>query len=380
MDLVDRKLLNAIQTAFPLVEQPYRELGSQMSIPEPEVIERLGSLKSQNVVRQISAIFDTRRLGYKTTLVAFAYDPDQLNRGALFINRHPGVSHNYAREGSYYNLWFTLAVPGDGDLEATIEWMARETNALDHRVMPTIRFFKIGVNFDMVNQKGAAHNYNPDSFGPDSAGPDNSEKTAAGPAWNQAVPLTEADKAAIRELQEDLPLVPRPFDAMAERLGSSTGALFQLAAEFQERKLMRRYSAVLHHRRSGFRSNAMIVWKVPSERAEEVGMLMAENPAVTHCYERPTFPDWPYTHFTMVHATSAEGCEEVEREISQATGITENQLLYSTREYKKTRVRYFVEDYQEFWETEGLAEVGQPSESGFKNQMFSASEGEDSEG
>jgi hypothetical protein len=95
-------------------------------------------------------------------------------------------------------------------------------------------------------------------------------------------------------------------------------------------------------------------------------MLMAENPAVTHCYERPTFPDWPYTHFTMVHATSADGCEEVEREIRQATGITENQLLYSTREYKKTRVRYFVEDYQEFWEqeigdTEATPELAQPS-------------------
>ena len=361
MDLVDRKLLNAIQTAFPLVEQPYRELGNQLSITESEVIERLGSLKSQNVVRQISAIFDTRRLGYQTTLVAFAYDPDQLNRGALFINRHPGVSHNYAREGSYYNLWFTLAVPGDGDLEGTIEWMARETNALDHRVMPTIRFFKIGVNFDMVKEKGAAHNYNPDSAGPKGARETTPGPTAAGPAWNQAVPLSESDKAAIRELQEDLPLVSRPFDGMAERLGNSTGALFKLAAEFQERKLMRRYSAVLHHRRSGFRSNAMIVWKVPSERSEEVGMLMAENPAVTHCYERPTFPDWPYTHFTMVHATSAEGCEEVEREISQATGITENQLLYSTREYKKTRVRYFVEDYQEFWETEADHELAQPS-------------------
>ena len=366
MDLVDRKLLNAIQTAFPLVEQPYRELGNQLGITESEVIERLGSLKSQNVVRQISAIFDTRRLGYQTTLVAFAYDPDQLHRGALFINRHPGVSHNYAREGFYYNLWFTLAVPGDGDLEGTIEWMARETNALDHRVMPTIRFFKIGVNFDMVKQKGAAHQYNPDSPGPDTPGLDSSRPGSPGPAWNQAVPLTESDKAAIRELQEDLPLVSRPFDAMAERLASSTGALFRLAAEFQERKLMRRFSAVLHHRRSGFRSNAMIVWKVPSERSEEVGMLMAENPAVTHCYERPTFPDWPYTHFTMVHATTAEGCEEVEREISQATGITENQLLYSTREYKKTRVRYFVEDYQEFWEqefedTEVSPELAQPS-------------------
>ena len=124
--------------------------------------------------------------------------------------------------------------------------------------MPTIRFFKIGVNFDMVKQKGAAHQYNPDAPGPEGA-----EKTAPGPAWNQAVPVTESDKAAIRELQEDLALIPRPFDAMAERLGYNTGELFQLAAEFEERKLMRRFSAVLHHRRSGFRSNAMIVWKVP---------------------------------------------------------------------------------------------------------------------
>ena len=349
MDQIDRKLLNAIQSGFPLTEEPYKELGNDLEITESEVIERLGQLKSQNVVRQISAIFDTRRLGYKTTLVAFAYEPDQLNEGALFINRHPGVSHNYAREGSYYNLWFTLAVPGDGDLEQTIKWMAKETNAVSHRIMPTIRFFKIGVNFDMVKQKSDAHNYNPDS--------ENDGSTT--PARNQAVELSEYDKSVIRELQEDLPLESQPFDAIAERLGTSTSKLFQLAAEFQERKLMRRYSAELHHRRSGFRSNAMIVWKVPPERSEEVGMIMAENAAVTHCYERPTFPDWPYTHFTMVHATTEEGCEVVAQEISQSTGITENQLLYSTREYKKNRVRYFVEDYEEFWETQTTSTVAQ---------------------
>ncbi len=348
MDLIDRNLLNAIQSRFPLEDQPYLALAQELVIDELEVIDRLSTLKQQNVLRQISAIFDTRRLGYKTTLVAMAYQPEQLNQGALFINRHPGVSHNYAREGSYYNLWFTLAVPPDGDLESTIGWMAAETQALSFRVMPTIRFFKIGVNFDMVEKKGAAHNYNPDG----------GDEKAAAPEWNQAVPVSESDKRVIRELQEDLPLTSRPFDDMADRLSMSTALLFDLAQEFQNRKIMRRYCAVLHHRRSGFRANAMIVWRVPTERSEEVGMIMAEHQAVTHCYERPTFPDWPYTHFTMVHATTAEGCEEITREISQATGITENQMLYSTREYKKTRVRYFVEDFQEFWETEPAKIVG----------------------
>ena len=341
MDLTDRKLLNLIQSRFPMVDRPYAELGEELEISEDEVLTRMAELKRQNVLRQVSAIFDTRRLGYKTTLVAMAFEPEDLHRSALWINRHPGVSHNYAREGSYYNLWFTLAVPPDHDLESTVNFMAQETKALNCRIMPTIRFFKIGVNFDMVQQKGSSYNYSPDGY----------DKSAA-ESWNRAVELTEEDKAAILEMQEDLELTPRPFDAMAQKLGKTTGELFAMAGEFQERRIMRRYSAVLHHRRSGFRANAMIVWKVPEERSEEVGMTMAGHKAVTHCYQRPTFPDWPYTHFTMVHATSPEGCEEIEQEISQSTGITERLMLYSTREYKKTRVRYFVDDYERYRVTE----------------------------
>ncbi|SVC18469.1 uncharacterized protein METZ01_LOCUS271323, partial [marine metagenome] len=130
MDLTDRKLLNVIQSKFPLVDRPYQHLGEELGIDESEVIDRLADLKRKNVLRQLSAIFDTRRLGYKTTLVAMAFEPDKLHKGALRINKHPGVSHNYAREGSYFNLWFTLAVPGDHDLETTVEVMGRDTKAL----------------------------------------------------------------------------------------------------------------------------------------------------------------------------------------------------------------------------------------------------------
>ena len=349
MDLTDRKLLNIIQSRFPVVPEPYAAIAAELDTAEPDILARLTELKRQNVVRQISAIFDTRRLGYQTTLVAFAYAADDLHRGALFINRHPGVSHNYAREGSYYNLWFTLAVPPDGNLHATVQWMAEQTGAIEHRIMPTIRFFKIGVNFDMVKRRSDAYNYNPDAGAPDaSAPPPPSASRIPASDWNQAQEITEWDKQVIRAAQEDLPLVSRPFDPMAARLGITVPQLFAQLDEYQQRKLMRRYSAVLYHRRSGFRANAMIVWQVPPERAAEVGMIMAENPAVTHCYERPTFPDWPYSHFTMVHAPTRDECEAIGRDIAQATGITDNLLLYSTREYKKTRVRYFVEDYENF--------------------------------
>ena len=332
LEMIDKQLLNVIQSRFPLAEEAYGELGHELGISQEEVLRRIGQLKRWNVVREINAIFDTRRLGYKTTLVAMRYPEDKLDAGAQRINRHPGVSHNYARIG-HFNLWFTLAVPPGEDLEAAVERMAQETGAEVFRMMPTIRFFKIGVNFDMVEQKGAAYDYySPDGYGGVSSN------------WNKVEPLTDFDIQAIRELQKDLPLEPRPFDAMAARLGLTVSQLFEVIQDFQRRGVMRRYSAVLHHRRAGFTDNAMGVWRVPEERAEEVGKLMAASPWVTHCYERPTFPDWLYTHFTMIHASSREQCEEVARDISAQTGITDYKLLYSTREYKKTRVRYFVEE------------------------------------
>ena len=331
MDLVDRKILNIIQTRFPLVEMPFAEIGDEVELPEEEVIERIGELKGKNVVRQISAIFDTRRLGYKTTLVAMRLPADELDAAAQIINVHPGVSHNYARNG-HFNLWFTVAVPPYEDLAETVEDMASRTGAESYRLMPTIKFFKIGVNFDMVKEEGAAKKYySPDGY-----------DRADGQDWNKAMPITDFEIEVIRELQEDVELTPRPFSPMAERLGIPLQELFDIADSLQERSLMRRFSAVLHHRRAGFRSNAMAVWKVPSERSIEVGNIMAQSRWVTHCYERPTFPDWPYTHFTMIHATSQDTCEDVAADLSEATGITEYQLLYSTREYKKTRVRYFV--------------------------------------
>ncbi|MDP6496457.1 MAG: Lrp/AsnC family transcriptional regulator [SAR202 cluster bacterium] len=352
MDITDRKLLNLIQGPFPMVDQPFQKLGEEVGISEQEVLERLAELKRTNVLRQISAIFDTRRLGFKTTLVAMAYETAKLHDAAMVINKHPGVSHNYAREGSYYNLWFTLAVPPEHDLEATADYMARKTNALEQRIMPTKRFFKIGVNFDMVKKKGSSFNFSPDNVNKEQSDGETAANKEEADSWNKAVPVTEAEKDAIRGMQEDLELIPRPYDQTAEQLGMTTDELFALAKDFQDRRIMRRYSAVLHHRRSGFRANAMIVWKVPEERSEEVGLMMASHDAVTHCYERPTFPDWPYTHFTMVHATTPEGCEEINTEISEATGITERLVLYSTREYKKTRVRYFVPDYDEYVDTE----------------------------
>lgn len=326
LDLLDRKLLNLLQSKFPLVERPYLEIGKGLNLSESEVLERIGRLRQKHVLRQIGAIFDTRKLGYKSTLVAMQFPPERLAKGAQVINEHPGVSHNYERNHAY-NLWFTLAVPPDESIEATVADMAQRSGALAYRILPTLRFFKVGVNFDMVTQSG---NSNEEVIG---RTPSNERN---------AVALSDFEIAVIKELQEDLPGEPAPFTPMAQRLGITLEQLFGYAEDFMKRGLMRRYSAVLHHRRAGFRANAMCVWRVPEERAQEVGAVMAQSPKVSHCYQRPTYEDFPYSHYTMLHATTPEQCEEIAKEISRATGIRDYLMLFSTREFKKTRVRYFV--------------------------------------
>lgn len=342
-DPIDRKIMNLLQSDFPLVREPWKAIGETVGISEQEVFDRVAVLKKKNVVRQIGAIFDTRRLGYSSTLVAMRFPEDRLDAAAHFLNKHPGISHNYARDGQF-NLWFTLAVPPGRSVADEVEMLGEVTGAEATRLLPTIRFFKIGVNFDMEKKVSDARKY----FVPD--GPDEKKNGAAqnstnpGEGWNKAQELSELDTAFIKELQEDLPVISRPFDSMAERLGMTVDELFAYCEKMVERRLMRRYSAVLYHRRAGFNANAMIVWKVPEERAQEVGDIMATSPAVTHCYQRPTYDDWHYSHFTMVHATTKDECESIAKDIEQKTGLSDRLLLYSTREYKKTRVRYFVED------------------------------------
>ncbi len=329
LDIIDRKICNVLQASFPMTERPYQAIATQVGVSADEVLRRVQDLKRKHVVRQIGAIFDTRKLGYRSCLVAVKFPPERLAAGAAVINGHPGVSHNYARNHEF-NLWFTIAVPPGEDLRETVDGLAKKADALSARVLPTIRFYKIGVNFDLVDEKPA------------------SVEGIIGkiPAISNegARPLTNFDIKVIRELQEDLPVEPEPFRAMADRLGVTQQQLFAYAKKLEEEGFMRRYSAVLHHRRAGFRFNAMAVWKVPPERGMEVGKTMGAFPEVSHCYERPIYPDWPYSHFTMLHATTKEGCEDAARRISEKTGVMDYAMLYSTVEFKKGRVRYFAED------------------------------------
>ena len=335
MDTIDKDILNFIQQELPLVREPFDAIGREVGIAGDEVIRRIEALKRGRVIRQISAIFDTRVLGYHSSLVAARIPKDKLTEGAKAINSHPGVSHNYERNNEF-NLWYTVAVPPDSrlGLEGTVDVMHRISGAEKTRILPTLKLFKIGVTLDM--KEGATAKKVAPQYG------ENDRQSADRN-------VSEDDKAAIRALQEDIPLTPRPFDLWGEQVGLTYDELLNRAFDLQERKIMRRFSAVLYHRKAGFRANAMGVWEVPEERVEEVGNAFAQYQAVSHCYQRPTYEDWPYSIFSMVHGRSVEECEAVLDAMAEETGLSERESLYSTREYKKTRVRYFTPE-MEAWE------------------------------
>jgi len=154
--------------------------------------------------------------------------------------------------------------------------------------------------------------------------------------------LSELDKQVIARLQGDLPLCPEPYAVVAAEVGISEAALLQKIADFLAAGVLRRMGTILRHHQAGFTANAMCGWRVPPERVEEVGVVMAAFPQASHVYQRPTYPDWPYNLFTMLHGRTKEDLELTAREMSARTGITDYTLLHSTREFKKTSMNYFA--------------------------------------
>ncbi len=127
--------------------------------------------------------------------------------------------------------------------------------------------------------------------------------------------------------------------------------LLEHLAGMQERGLLRRVAAILFHRRAGFSANGMGVWKVPAEHILDYGPKMAAFRGISHCYQRPTYPDWPYSVFTMAHGRSKEECDAILDAIAEETGISERATLYSSTEFKKVRMLYFTDGFKE-WERE----------------------------
>jgi siroheme decarboxylase len=332
----DRRLLNLMQGSFPIAPRPYARVAELGGFGEREAIARVQHLLAKRIIRQVTPIFDTRALGYSSMLVAAKVDPEHPHRAAQVINSHPGVSHNYLRNHDF-NLWFTIATEPDSTLglDGTLEVLAREAGAESVRQLPTLKLFKIRMDLEMEGDTRALAQV----------------AEAKDPVELDPQPYDELDVAVIRALQGDMPVVSEPYAPAAAAVGLSQERFLDHLAGMRERGLLRRVAAILYHRRAGFSANGMGVWRVPEEEILEVGRRMAAVRGISHCYQRPTYEDWPYSVFTMAHGRSKEECDTILDSIAQMTGISERATLYSSTEFKKIRLLYFTDEFAA-WERE----------------------------
>ena len=322
LDDIDRKLLNLVQREFPLHREPFTILGTKIGISGDEVLRRIHRLKTQRIIYEISPVFDIRRLGYQATLAAMMVTPENLERAAEVIIRHPGVSHCHEREHRF-NLWFTLALPAEVDIQNKLTELSDLAHAECTLNLPSLKCYKIGAYFDMV-----------------------------GDGWNtpvsrnSALPkrdeLSSVDRAVINGLQQDLPLAERPFESMAAAVKMDTDQFLKECRSLQERGLLRRFSASINHTGTGFVANALTAWMVPADLVENTGKKIAAFREVSHCFERQTSPLWKYNLYSVIHSRSRETCQGIIEKICQETGVTEHVSLFSRREFKRSRIRYSV--------------------------------------
>ncbi len=331
----DEDTLVALQRGIPLCARPFEALAAELGCSVDDMMDVLLRARDRGVVRRFGAVFDTRRLGYRSALCAVTVPAEELDAVAAKVTPLVGVTHCYLREpvplvapivpnrpaGTAPNLWFTLSYPADIFSAMADEVAARlAPHAL--YVLPATRRYKVDVVF------GAATRAREEGVEDD------------------LPPVTASDRAVIGALQGDTEVRPDYFTAVAEKLGMKEWDLLSKLDLWHRNGRLKRIGLLLHHRNAGWAANGMCCWKVGGDTTE-VGRALAARGEVTHCYERPEAPNFPYNIFAMVHAHTVEeaGAQffALDAEVARvAEGTVPSVMLLSTREYKKTSMTFFT--------------------------------------
>lgn len=338
------RLLDVIQSGFPLAADPYAELALQLGVSAEDVLAAIEGLYADGSIRRVGASFDSRKLGYTSTLCALAVPggEEQLRAAAEIVSAYPGVTHNYGR-ANRYNLWFTLITRSAGEKERILFEIKRDTQCADLLDMPASRMFKIRVDFG--SSRRSAKKAEPARFVAADARPFDAD--------------SPIDVALVRWAQGDIArsasgaLLRHPFEEATAFVSSQVSAsvsVEDVLARLRELKslaVIRRFGAMVRHQRIGYAFNTMTVWDIPEDQVEEAGRLFASKDFVSHCYERPRMATWPANMYAMTHAQSEgemqDHIRELERSLEEANvSCPRHFALTTTHEFKKVSMTYFA--------------------------------------
>jgi heme b synthase len=323
LDATDKKILTEVQAGLPVAARPFDLLAERIGVPANEVLGRLAHLQSKGLIRRLGPVFDSQRLGYVSTLVAGRVPPERLAEVARLAAALPGVTHCYERRHPW-NLWFTLTSRSAREIEDVLADLRKKTGIAELYSLPALAIYKIRVHFDLTGESAA-----PEAAAPGPPGP--------------AIVLGEPEKELVRLLQDGLPLEREPFAGVAQRLRWPAARVIGQIREWLAAGVIRRFGAVVRHQTLGYAANAMSVFRVPEERVDEAGRRLAGFAAISHCYRRPTLPEFPYNLFAMVHGRTEDEIRALVDGAAKDLGLPDPAVLFSAAEFKKTSMRYFLE-------------------------------------
>ncbi len=316
--LGDSQIYDRIQRDFPLTERPFAMLSDTLGCSEEDLLGLLARDLDAGRISRLGAVFAPNVIGV-STLAALAAPPDEIDRLAAEVSALPEVSHNYARDGHRYNLWFVAGARCRQDLDDTLSTITIRTG-LRPLVLPLEREFHIDLGFAMSGATRPARR---------GLTPTPARQTLNDDEWR-----------LVAALEEGLPLTARPYHTLGERWGLSYGFVMSRLERWQASGLLRRFGAVLHHRRFGYLRNAMCVWDIPDNEVDSFGERLSRLAPVNLCYRRPRrLPDWPYNLFAMVHARDDEALGQA-LELFGQTLVRPAAVLTSRACYKQCATRY----------------------------------------
>lgn len=319
----------ALQRGIPLCARPFEELSRELGCGEADLLACLARQRAVGTVRRFGAVFDTRRLGYRSALCAAAVSVEALDAAAAKLTPLAGVTHCYVREATSAlrpgvpNLWFTLSYPAD-IFPAMVDEVAARLGPYALHVLPATRRYKVDVVLGAATRA-------------------REEDVAEG---DDLPPVTARDRAVIGALQGDTEARADFFAALAGRLGMKEWDLLSTLEIWRRKGRLKRIGLLLHHRNAGWSANGMCCWRVAGDTTA-AGRALAARGEVTHCYERPEAPNFPYNLFAMVHARAAAEANaqfaSLSAEVNRVAGAAVPAvMLLSTREYKKTSMTFFA--------------------------------------
>ena len=343
---LQKRLCNRLQRGLPICERPFACVAGDLGTDEKTVLEQVAQLKQAGVIKRLSAVINHHALGKTSTLAAAHIPSDLLDDVVEAVNALEGVSHNYlrghlvtrrsslvSRETSHEspvtgfppctvpNLWFTLQAADEREIGLALAGLARRFS-VEFYNLPAVRMFKLDVFFDL--EEGRSNIQKSDvSLG-------NVE---------QAVELNANEKHILLRLQDELSLAAEPFSLFCTD-GLGHQEVLRIINKLIGKGIVRRISAVLNYHRCGFIVNVLFVCQVPLHKVVRAGERLAGFRMVSHCYERKTFPGWPYNLFAMIHSRSMEEIQEVINGFVEAENPESYMLLPSVVELKKQPVRH----------------------------------------